>query len=330
MTFDVIVTTYNRPERVEKLVRQFLSCSLIPDNIIVVDSSEKPHLSIRNLSGVVYVRSSHKNQPYQRYLGAMTSKADILCFFDDDLEVTNKDLFELLIQPYEDENVAGSSIAIDYHNSVNAQGAQSLMESNNSLGKIFLMLSGVKFPAKGKISYAGMTGSPAVIKQEVDFFYGPCMSFRRLLFNQSFNIQLLDMFEQKLGMGEDKIISMEVSKYGKLIYNPIICLFHPAVESTYFNNIKDFTAKTLYSRLLINTVFTRTKKKNSFIAKLHLAWYVIGRLVISAITYLIKQEDKRQQKLKGLLKGIKLMIQPTKSPGYNWLLEIETDLKTTN
>ncbi len=325
MTFDVIITTYNRPERVKQFAEAILSCNLLPEQIIVVDSSDVPHSSIQTLAKVKYIRSSHKNQPYQRYLGAHLSNADIVCFFDDDLEIVNKDLFTLIMQPYAEQEVVGSSIGIDYQNSISGKTPESLIRPTSAAARKLLQLSGVKFPQPGKITYAGMTGEVPNTIQQIDYFYGPCMSFKRNAFNQTLNAQLLDLFEQKMGMGEDKIISMLVAQYGKLIYNPALCLHHPAVESSYFQNITEFTAKTLYSRKLLNTIFAQTRQINKLIASAQLWWYILGRLFVSSLTYMVKPQQSRKLKLIGLVRGIKLLMFNNPHTAYNWQHEINLD-----
>ncbi len=57
--------------------------------IIVVDSSDKTlgNDEIKNNSSVVIIRSSHKNQPYQRLVGSVASRADYILFLDDDMEI---------------------------------------------------------------------------------------------------------------------------------------------------------------------------------------------------------------------------------------------------
>jgi glycosyltransferase involved in cell wall biosynthesis len=323
MTFDIIITTYNRPEKVELFVKRLCQCSLQAEKIIVVDSSDTEHISIQSIANVKYIRSQHKNQPFQRYLGASQASSEILCFFDDDLEVTDNRLFEYLLESYQDKTIAGSSVGIDYHNSIQYQTPQSLMETSGSAGSFFLKLSGVKFPAPGRISYAGMTGPKPSAKQEVDFFYGPCMSFRREQFMSTLYPELLTQFELKRGMGEDKVISMLMSAKGKLVYNPTICLHHPAVESSYFSNTTEFVAKTIYSRKLLNIVYANIHHKNSLLATFHLWWYLSGRLIISLITFLIKRDHPRKQKLNGILKGISMILSPVPLNDYHWQQELK-------
>ena len=83
MKFDVIIATYNREESLKILVNHILKCSKLPENIIIVDSSDFENRGIKNKSLVKYQHTKHKNQPFQRYLGFLLSKSDILVYFDD-------------------------------------------------------------------------------------------------------------------------------------------------------------------------------------------------------------------------------------------------------
>ena len=60
MKFDVIIATYNRKESLSVLVNQLLECSKLPENIIIVDSSETINEEIKNLSLVKYIKTNHK------------------------------------------------------------------------------------------------------------------------------------------------------------------------------------------------------------------------------------------------------------------------------
>lgn len=325
--FDIIITTYNRPERVAKFIDEILKCEQLPCNVIVVDSSELPNEDLPRKFKVKYIRSSHKNQPYQRYLGASISSSKILCFFDDDLEITDPNIFKLILEPFNKSEIVGSSIAIDYHSSISTKINDGFINPQSSITKLFLRLTGVRYPENGRISYLGMAGAKPTQKQYVDFFYGPCMAFRRGVFMNTFYDDLLSLFEIKSGMGEDKIISMRASTYGKLLFNPTICLYHPAVESTYFSNLRNFTFKTQYSRALLNRVFTEVKNKNYLISTLNLYWYNLGRLIIALITLMIKQNSQSKDRFVGLLKGTKFNMNYYNLKKIDWHSEIQNDMK---
>lgn len=58
---DIVVCTCNRPQRVTNLVQELLTCSPLPNSIIIVDSSEvsiEDNVIIENTN---YIKSTRKN-----------------------------------------------------------------------------------------------------------------------------------------------------------------------------------------------------------------------------------------------------------------------------
>ena len=52
---------------------------------------------------------------------------------------------------------------------------------------------------------------------------------------ENFNFQLFDLFEEKMGMGEDFIIGYSLSNSGDLIYHDEIFFFHHLIVTTASN-----------------------------------------------------------------------------------------------
>ena len=87
----IIIYTYNRSKKTIQLVKQ-LSTIKFNFNIIVVDSSDIINVNLSN-KNITYIRSSHKNQPYQRYLGFKSANSDYLIYLDDDMEVVSQNFY---------------------------------------------------------------------------------------------------------------------------------------------------------------------------------------------------------------------------------------------
>ena len=66
---DIIICTYNRPQKILELVHSLLPNKSYFNRIIVVDSSDSKNKELAELNELVYIKSNHKNQPYQRLLG---------------------------------------------------------------------------------------------------------------------------------------------------------------------------------------------------------------------------------------------------------------------
>lgn len=320
MKFDVIITTYNRPERVVNFINQIFECSTLPDKIIVVDSSDDINMEATRIKEVTYIRSLHKNQPYQRYLGAMVSDAAVLCFFDDDLTITDNTIFEHLLGPYKNSEVVGTSVGINYENP--SDTSENALKSPEWFKKIF----SVKIPHSGQISYAGIVGSKPSQIQAVEYFHGPCMCFKKEVFLSTLNTQLLCIFEKKLGMGEDKYISAIAAKKGRLIFNPQLFLYHPAIESSYFSNLSNFFTKNILSRKILTEAYCELNKKSRLHGSIKLWQFIIGRIIVSLVRVVLYRRKEQVEILKGQLNGIKHIIIPINC-GIDWSREFRHNLE---
>lgn len=246
MTFDVVITTYNRSENVINLCNEILQCSVRPQKLIVIDSSDKNNGYLESLNNLIYKKSSHKSQPYQRYLGYLISEADIIVYFDDDLTIKDYTLFETIVNCFEeDPKLIGLSLGIDYKNGISERLEKSTI---SPIKTIALKLK--KEKPLGAINRFGVTNILARKDFYTNFLPGPNMCFRRNVLDGVFDDQLFALFEKRLGMGEDKVISMRVSKKGKMLYKGSnIFLEHPPIASTYFTDETEFRAKVIYSRI---------------------------------------------------------------------------------
>lgn len=332
MKFDVIIATYNRPKRAIALIKQILKCSNSPNKIILVDSSDDINIEATQIKEVVYVRSSHKNQPYQRLLGAKASNSDIVVFFDDDLTITTPDIFNILLASYNDPKVVGSTVGIDYHSSIQDNFDAPVMNQQTLFAKFIGFLSGVPSPVSGKAGRLGVVGGRPIKSQDIDFFYGPCMSFRRDIIDLIIPYDLLSLFEQKLGMGEDKVISMLATQHGSLFYNAVICLSHPPNESTYYLNQYKFSKKVIYSRLYLSKIYAQINRRSLWFEKLVFYYFSLWRILLASLSCLMRPSRLRLKKLHGFVSGLLLAIklpQKTKclTPTINWKSEIQKDLQ---
>lgn len=324
--FDIVITTYNRPKYVERLVNEIRNCDPGPKNIIIVDSSETLNPDYTNKSGIVYIHSSHKNQPYQRILGAQLSTSQVICFFDDDLTISNKALFKH-IDLFKDREVQGVSYQIVFEGNgiplAEGEGRQV-----NKLKKLVWQITGVSFPKSGDMTYFGNCGAyNNQHMQEVRYFRGPNMCFRTESIKKFHDKDLFDMFEHKMGMGEDKAISYSMSKLGKLIYVNETSLIHPENVSTYYLNFENFTCKVIYSRKYLNTLYAKLNNKSILLSNIHYYWYALCRLMAANFAYIKKPSNINAQKLTGTFKGIfKSIFDQKYKTDFNWHHEIKKDL----
>ncbi|MAD43066.1 MAG: hypothetical protein CL623_11845 [Arcobacter sp.] len=306
--FDVIITTYNREESLKILVENILEQTLLPENIIVVDSSSKENEEIQKIQKILYIKSSHGNQPYQRYLGKKVSKNEILIFMDDDMRILENSAFEKIINKYEDKNIIG--VQPNFTNA-NEFLQEKLPKSktklkNQKLDKLKRIFTGYYIPDDGELSYCGIRGNKPKDKGTVEYFNGGVFSVKRnAIFTNIFNPLLFSLFEKRIGMGEDTILGFEASRFGNIIYLDNSMFLHDdQKDSTYSLDIYSYAKRTSYSRLFLSFEYVRLKDNSKLLAFLHFYWYMFWRVLNLFINMIISKKRKSKwDMLKGFLWG---------------------------
>ncbi len=329
LTFDVVITTYNRPDEVHRLTAQILECESKPGWIIVVDSSDIQNEELANNPSVLYIRSSHKNQPYQRLLGAMASKADVVVFLDDDLVITNSNIFTLLMAPLQDREIVGSSVAFQY---IQSSHYNSSYHQNSLMIKLILSITGVPSPSQGTVSRLGVVGLKPLQSGCVQTFHGAVMAFRKEVFLSNLPISLFALYEVKLGKGEDKIISMINSKSGRLFFNPEVCLLHPENDSSYLDTDFGFNVRVTYSRLYHSKVYAECYSKKFWVEVILFHYYTLWRWLIAGFKCLLNPSRPKWQKFAGITYGWWLSVilrqrPESLTPGIDWESELLKDIE---
>lgn len=336
MKFDVIITTFNRPDSVLNLVKQINECTILPKSIVVVDSSEITNSAVKEIKRVIYIHSSHKNQPYQRYLGFLASKGEIVVFMDDDVSIINKDIFKIHLESLTQEGVVGSTVSYIQEGLTNVhREVGDLRKTGNKCGIInyFWWFTGVPMINEGKVWLAGLRGAD-LNNSYTESFGGPgTLCFKRGIVPSLFDDVIFSLYEKKMGKGEDKYISMGALKHGELRYNNIPCLVHPPNDSSYFQDFASFYRRELYSRLLLSKRYLSVKGKWIGWGYLHYYWFAFWRVLIAGIQCTPPSRKGNYQIFKGKIMGvIDTIIKPlgTESfcPKINWANEFAQDLKT--
>jgi GT2 family glycosyltransferase len=301
--FDVVIATYNRHEKVSFLIHQLLSLpSHALGKIIVVDSSETllPLHHFPADSNIQILSSSHKNQPYQRMLGLQISQAEFVLFLDDDMEVID-DKFpdELAAFIKSNADIVGFNLKFDNVNPF-LQSLEPSVLGKKPLANMGRALSGYPAIADNGFWLAGIRGK-RVDNKDIEYVSGGSFLARRQALFQGISVTLLDIFEKKLGMGEDLLLGYALSRKGRVYAWPKVYFVHnDQGDSTYTSaGFKRFYGKISYSRLFLSLEYVRLNNKYLVFAIFHYGWFIIWRIVGLLLNLLFKPDKKQLNKIYG-------------------------------
>ena len=336
MKFDVIIATFNRKESLAILVSQILKCSKLPENIIIVDSSAITDRDIQSINLVKYIKSSHANQPYQRYIGYLESSNDILVYFDDDMRIIDNQCFEKILSLYDDKNVVGVQPNFSYqhvffdHRVPKSKTRE--LAKKNIIFRYLRNLSGNPVVRNGTFWLAGIRGNKPENKKSIEWFNGPVFSARKENLYNNFNFNLFQLYENGVGKAEDAILGFTLSKLGSILYVEEDLFYHEDQDdSTYSLDFISYGMRVAYSRLYLSFEYVRLSKTSKFLAFLHFNLYIFGRITSIIINQIINYKSSRSQILIGYLKGFCLAIIDTKKllffdSGSDWKNEALDDM----
>ena len=247
--FSVVIPTRNREVPLTNLLRKILTQTVIPNEIIIVDSSDDIQDSYSEINKIIrYFYTNEKSAARQRNLGIVNVEKDTeaLFFLDDDTN-PNTEYFEKMLKTLISNNAIGvSGLAINPNKvwRVKPHGILGLIKRVTFLdskidGK--LLVSGVAIPVRNKES--------AIM--ETDWLIGcSCWNFQK--------IKSLKFEEDFVGysLGEDVIFSIQAKKFGKLLVDTKVQFGHfelPHVDT----NIVQFNSMWVYNRFRIRKYLDR-------------------------------------------------------------------------
>lgn len=335
LSYSVVITTYNRPKKVIELVEQLASTSSLLKAIVVVDSSDELNETLQKKEGVQYLQSTHKNQPYQRYLGYLVAQGDVLLFLDDDMEVIEPDFLSKIADLFITENAIGLALNFkDKHldTSLSAVPRSALFKRSKFLKRFKNWFTGYADLPQGTLGLCGNRGKQGDQLAQTQYVSGGAFAAKRSALFQHFNFQLFNLFEQRMGMGEDALIGYGLSKQGKLLFVPEIYFLHnDQKDSSYSLNVHDYAKRVLFSRLYLSLEKTRMDGRSLFFAKIHYHWYAAWRLMGLLVNFGLKRSTNSKFVLSGSWKGWKVATKFRFSNGGKieqyWKNELEQNLK---
>jgi glycosyltransferase involved in cell wall biosynthesis len=306
----IIICTYNRPHKVRELLSLLFLQTQLPREIIVVDSSEIENKELKNRSKVIYLRSSHKNQPYQRYLGFLKSTSDYLLFLDDDMEPASSEIVSVLTSQI---NIMPDFVGIainfkdKYKESSLSHIPNTIFPKGGYISFFLRSLTGYIKLSDGKVGYCGLRGSQPRDGGYTEWVSGGAFLAKRSELYLNFNFQLFNLFDQKMGMGEDVILGYTLSKRGKIYFLPQLLFWHNDLnDSSYSLNHKSFSQRVIFSRLYLTLEVARLRKKSKLFSRIFFYWFTLWRLFGLISNYFLSRDNKiiKENILKGAFNGL--------------------------
>lgn len=303
----VIICTYNRPSVVIKLISLLKNQTIVPTEIIVVDSSDVFNKFLADDNYVKYIQSSHKNQPYQRYLGFLSSSNNWLLYLDDDMEPSNLKSIESIIK-LKEEKFKYEAFAIGFED-LHSETSLSLLPSTifikgkNNLSRLIRLFTAYPILEKGKAGWNGVKGV-LPFGGETEWFSGGAFFVNKKIIFKNFNFRLFSIFENKVGMGEDFIISYNLSKYGKIWATNNIFFYHnDQKNSNYSTDVYKYNRRLIYSRLYLSLEKARLTKKTNLLAVIYFVYFSFWRFLGLSINMLLNPSKKRLDSIFGFISG---------------------------
>ncbi|MFN8400375.1 MAG: glycosyltransferase [Anaerolineales bacterium] len=226
MKISVIICTRNRIDDFTKTLPSIATQTHLPDELIVVDSSDEKRLESYLISAKlpfpVHYFYTQPGLTLQRNYGIRESKGDLLFFFDDDVDLDKNYLAEV-------EKVFASDIKRE----IGAVGGKIVAHSSPSarlqleqfMFYVLRLIFGVVGTRNGKFYPSGMPSHPRRNQPSgyIECLSGCCMAFRCEVFEKA-------KFDEALahyGLMEDVDISKQTLDAGyKIYYQTSATLIH--------------------------------------------------------------------------------------------------------
>lgn len=293
-TFSVIIPTRNRKMALKNLIESLLKQSILPESIIIIDSSDLFENSLEYLSSLVkHIHTSKKSIAQQRNLGLLNvhKKTSAIFFLDDDTR-PEINYFEKMLKTLWSSGAIGVSGLALNPNKIQRNKPVGLQ---GCIRKLFLLDSN----ADGSVLKSGIGIPVREINKgwkKVEWLIGcSCWNFQKIK-----HIQFEEDFEG-YSLGEDLIFSVRARKFGQLIVDSNIILHHIEMLQNETNLIqKNFM--WVYYRFRLSRYL-----ESKFQFYLGFYWSIIGRLLISMCSIFF-QPKKSGHQIFGVFIGLRYLL----------------------
>lgn len=298
----VIISTKNRTQDVIRCLESISIQTILPDEIIVVDSSDteelKGKLSAFHNLDIKYIRSK-PGLTLQRNTGIEASHGDIVVSLDDDVTLDRDYIKEVVyvLDHYPARLIGGVTGQIVIEEKKEKLIQRVFGFANEIFSALFLLLR----HGDGRFQPSGF---PKVIRSgsvdkitNVEFLYGCNMVFRREVITKF-------KFDENLSgysWGEDDDIAYRVSRKYQNIYTPF--------ARVVLNNVSPSTGGSKYAVMKMGIenhyYLFRKNLPQDFKHRMAFCWSVVGLFMREAIMMVIKQDSRG---LRGLVSGMQKII----------------------
>ena len=298
----VIIPTRNRKADIRRCLDSIALQSIVPDEVIIVDSSDTLDLC-NELSGYskLNIKCIHTKIPgtsLQRNIGIKESHGEILVFSDDDM-IWDKNFIHEIIRIFSDHSheniggVTGKLIEYGYGIKIKKSHKFSFQFIQDYYFRIFLLLR----EGDGYFQYSGnptfIFSNPTETVTKCEFLFGGCMAFRREVIEQF-------MFDENLhgyGYGDDDDIAYRVSRKYQNYYVPSAKMIHGGISASTAGSKKDTMKKRI-----ANTYYLFKKNfPQDLTHRFAFWWSVFGLFIWEAIFSLIRRDSSS---IRGMIDGL--------------------------
>ncbi len=304
----MVIPTLRRYNSLLTLITDLNTKACYIDEIIIVDSTDDHEFNkLSSYDKVKHYRTTHKNGLYQRYVGSIIAKNSWILFLDNDMEILSSSLFDELPELLNSKSLTGIAISFkDKHDNttLNKIPKAILSLKNKHLIKIKGIITGYPELPVGKYGFCGLRGPQPSTYSNTQWLGGGAFIANKNIVFKSFNFQFMDLFEHKLGMGEDPLIGFMLSLNGDLMYYPKVTFLHnDQNDSSYSVDLYSYSKRVIFSRLFLSREKSRLTKKPQIIGIVFYLWYSTFRIFGLLANALFKRKKVDILMLKGALSG---------------------------
>ena len=243
-TFSVCIATYQRPTWLGKCLESLAHQTHEPDEVVISDgggdtAARQVIQAFRErypALTVLHRPTDRKALPWQRRWAFLGSSGSVVLFLDDDVELAPRAV-ELVINCYQTGGRNGPVSGVGCRQSFKTKPS-----ARRQLGIRWRWLGlwgavpGSVLPGGEPVPWTGFASQGESVA--VQWLWGGAMSFRREVLELMGPMEhLYGLYDQRVGRGEDGVLSHEASRHGVLLALTGDLAFHPTpaqAESTAF------------------------------------------------------------------------------------------------